>query len=150
MDWLDGGWGIALLVATPAGGALTIALIDPRREDSVKTLAFLTGLMTFMWGVLAAMRWSPEPGEEVVLRPYLGQLPGLADAYHLAEFGVTVPVAALFGFLALLVLVYSWKQWKKASQAKAAVLICLLALELLLLQLLFIEGEPVRNALLIS
>ncbi len=142
MAWFDSGWGLATLVVLPLAGAMVVALTQPKSEDLIKGVAFVTALSTFMLSVLAARRLSPDAGEEIIVEPFLGSIPGLADRYYVTEFGVRLPILVLFGFIAIIVVIYSWKQWRKPSQAKALVMATLVTLDILMLDLIFEEGAP--------
>ena len=142
MAWFDSGWGFATLMVFPLAGALVVALTQPKSEDLIKGVAFVTALSTFMLSVLAARRLSPADGEQIVFEPFLGAVPGLADKYYVTEFGIRLPILVLFGLIAVIVVIYSWKQWRKPSQAKALVMATLVLLDILMLELVFEEGTP--------
>ena len=129
-------------MALPLVGTVVVALSQPKSEDLIKGVAFVTALSTFMLSVLAARRLSPAAGEEIVVEPFLGAIPGLADRYYVTEFGARLPILVLFGFIAIIVVIYSWKQWRKPSQAKALVMATLVVLDILMLELIFEEGTP--------
>lgn len=142
MAWFDTGWGLAAVVSLPLLGAIVVLLSQPKSEDLIKGVAFVTALSTFMLSVLAARRLSPEPGQEIVIEPFLGGIPGLADRYYVTSFGIRLPIVVLFGFLATLVVIYSYKQWRRPSHAKAIVMVTLLVLGLLVFEVIFEEGSP--------
>ena len=73
---------------------------------------------------------------------FLGGVAGLADRYHVTSFGVRLPLLVLFGFLATLVAIYSYKQWRRPSHAKAIVMATLFILDILMFELIFEEGSP--------
>lgn len=142
MAWFDSGWGLATIMALPLVGTIVILLTQPKSEDLIKGVAFVTSLSTFMLSVLAARFLSPEPGEEIIVDVFLGGIPGLADRYHITSFGVRLPILVLFGFLATLVAIYSYKQWRRPSHAKAIVMATLFVLDILMFELVFEEGSP--------
>ena len=147
MGWFDIGWGLATIMALPLAGTVVILLSQPKSEDLIKGVAFVTSLLTFMLSVVAARSFSPEPGEEIVIDAFLGGVPGLADRYYVTSFGLRLPIVVLFGFLATLVVIYSYKQWQRQSHAKAIIMFTLLALDILMFELVFEEGTPPPAAL---
>ena len=142
MAWFDSGWGLATIIMLPLSGALVVALSQPKSEDLIKGVAFVTALSTFMLSVLAARRLSPAAGEEIIVEPFLGGVPGLADRYYVTDFGIRLPILVLFGLIAIIVVIYSWKQWRRPSHAKALVMATLVILDILMLELIFEEGSP--------
>lgn len=136
------GWGLATIMAIPLAGTVVILLTQPKSEDLIKGVAFVTSLLTFMLSVVAARSFSPEPGEEIVIDAFLGGIPGLADRYYVTSFGIRLPILVLFGFLATLVVVYSYKQWQKQTHAKTIIMVTLLTLDFLMFELVFEEGTP--------
>lgn len=142
MAWFDTGWGLAAIVSLPLLGAVVVLLSQPKSEDLIKGVAFVTALSTFMLSVVAARRLSPEPGQEIIVEPFLGGIPGLADRYYVASFGIRLPIVVLFGFLATLLVIYSYKQWRRPSHAKAIVMVTLLAMDFLVFEVIFEAGTP--------
>lgn len=149
MAWFGSGWGLATIVAIPLVGTAIVALTQPKSEDLIKGVAFVTILSTFMLSVLAARGYSPAPGEETVVDTYLGGMPGLADRYYVTDFGIRLPILVLFGLVAVLVVIYSWNQWRRPSHSKALVMVTLGVLDILMFELMFEEGTPAAAAALL-
>lgn len=142
----ESGWGLATTMLLPMLGALFVGFVQPKSEDLIKGVAFITTLGTLLLSVVAARRVSPAPGEEIILDVYLGAIPGFADRYYITDFGIRLPLVVFLGFVAIIVIIYSWKQWEKPSQAKALVMVSLVVLDILMLELVLEEGSPLPLA----
>lgn len=89
---------LTLLIAVPLAGAVTVALMDGRRERAARAAALLCALLTF---VLAGWIWTRFSSGTAALQfeEMRGWVPGIGLGYHLGVDGLSVSLVAFTAFL---------------------------------------------------
>ena len=123
-DLLDD-WGITLMIFLPLAGALIMMLIPEDQEETHKSVALLTSLLSAAVGVGLLAQFDYDASSTlqfVVDQPWIDVI----DARYIVGIdGISLPLIALTLLVVPLVIIYSWNHIPEPGNAKAFLILIL-------------------------
>ena len=101
-------WGISLLVFLPLAGAVVMMFIPGKDEESHKTVALATTLLTALVGILLFLEFDFDNAGALQFDVNTPWISVVNANYHVAIDGISLPLIALTLLVVPLTLIYSW------------------------------------------
>ncbi|HWQ14446.1 MAG TPA: NADH-quinone oxidoreductase subunit M, partial [Roseiflexaceae bacterium] len=98
---------LSLLIVLPLAGALTVALLDRRREGAVRWTALLVSLLVLGVALVMAGRFRPDTAA-MQFEERATWIPEVGISYHLGVDGISLPLVLLTAVIMPLALLSSW------------------------------------------
>ena len=127
MDYLDStNWLLTALVFAPVAGAMVMALVPQKEEDTHKWLALITSLMTL--GLAVFLLFEFDYGEAGTLQFFANTewIEVIGAGYTIGVDGMSLPLIGLTVLVMPLVFVYSLNHIPEPGNAKAFLMLSLL------------------------
>ena len=118
MNWFDS-WALTLTVLIPAVGAVVLLLIPRVEEETIKLVALVATLATFVAAVVIAFRFEYDHSNLLQFDVDKRWIDVINSRYHIAVDGISLPLLLLSAFITLLCVVYSWNHFPEPHNPKA-------------------------------
>jgi NADH-quinone oxidoreductase subunit M len=123
-DLLDG-WGISLMVFIPLAGALIMMLIPERQEETHKSIALVTSLLSALVGIGLFAQFDYDRSRVLQFVVDHGWIDFVNARYTVGLDGISLPLVALTLLIVPLVIIYSWNHIPEPGNAKAFLILTL-------------------------
>ncbi len=118
-------WGISLLVFLPLAGAVLMMFVPGKDEESHKTIALATTLLTALVGILLFLEFDFDNSSALQFDVNTSWISVVNANYHVAMDGISLPLIALTLLVTPLVIIYSWNHIPEPGNAKVFLMLIL-------------------------
>ncbi len=118
-------WGISLMVFLPLVGAVLLAFVPAKDEESIKLVALVASLATAAVGVLLIWNFDFDAAQTLQYDVNTGWIDIVNARYHVALDGISLPLIALTLLVVPLVIIYSWNHIPAPGNPKVFLMLIL-------------------------
>jgi NADH-quinone oxidoreductase subunit M len=123
-DLLDS-WGISLMVFIPLAGALIMMLVPERQEETHKSIALVTTLLSALVGIGLFIEFDYDQSNVLQFAVDHRWIEVVDARYTIGLDGISLPLVALTLLIVPLVIIYSWNHIPEPGNAKAFLILTL-------------------------